>query len=192
MLYVYLASCHDHERLTELIHRSIGVPPNFNEQLLKPKRGLWMTNAALVPLQQPVETEGIAKNKRRHQSQMARGTSRAQLDPKKFWAYLTYHSPLLFLTKFGYSNQKAEAGGPIAGVGFMSVLSWNYRSSGGPTVSTLNRYLRCMEAKLAFISETRCDERTAVGRICNLCINNHAVVPAQGLSGSLCCYGIGS
>lgn len=81
-------------------------------------------------------------------------------------------------------DQKAKAGGPYrAGTGFMNVLLWNCRGSGGSTIRMLNRYLHCTKADLAFVSETRCNDRQAELRIKTLSLNQSVVVPARGNSG---------
>lgn len=67
----------------------------------------------------------------------------------------------------------------------MSVLSWNCRGSGGSTVNTLNRYLRCTHAQFAFISETRCNLDVARQRIRELPLPNYAAVASRGSSGGL-------
>lgn len=67
----------------------------------------------------------------------------------------------------------------------MSLLLWNCRCSGGTTISTVNRYLRCTREKLAFISEIRCNEKMAIQRIKTLSLCNYVVVPADGQSGGL-------
>lgn len=53
------------------------------------------------------------------------------------------------------------------------------------TVSTLNRYLRCTKAQIAFISETRCGVARAEERIQNLPLRNSIVVSSIGKSGGL-------
>lgn len=67
----------------------------------------------------------------------------------------------------------------------MNILSWNCQGSGGKTVSTLNRYLRCTKAQIAFISETRCGVARAEERIRKLLLSNYIVVPSEGRSGGL-------
>ncbi|XP_078163844.1 uncharacterized protein LOC144558800 [Carex rostrata] len=68
----------------------------------------------------------------------------------------------------------------------MSVFSWNCRGSGGPsTISNLSRYLRSTGAPLAFISETKCSEKTAGKRIARLPLQNCEIIPSQGRGGGL-------
>lgn len=67
----------------------------------------------------------------------------------------------------------------------MSIISWNCRGSGGSTISTLNRYLRCTKASIAFISETKCDTRRSLERIKCLSLCNSIIVPSKGSSGRL-------
>lgn len=67
----------------------------------------------------------------------------------------------------------------------MNILSWNCQGSGGLTVSTLNRYLRCTGAQIAFISETRCGLVKAEQRTQLLSLSNHKVVASNGKSGGL-------
>lgn len=68
----------------------------------------------------------------------------------------------------------------------MSYLSWNCRGSGGPaTVQTLKRYLHSTGAVLAFVSETRCNERRARARITQLGDFEFEVVKSVGKSGGL-------
>ncbi|XP_078175152.1 uncharacterized protein LOC144568653 [Carex rostrata] len=64
-------------------------------------------------------------------------------------------------------------------------MAWNCRGSGGSTVPTLNHYLQCTDAKLAFISETRCGLQRANQRIKGLSLNNSIVVSSNGKSGGL-------
>lgn len=63
--------------------------------------------------------------------------------------------------------------------------AWNCRGSGGSTVSTLNRYLQCTNAKFACVSESRCGVRKASQRIQELVLKNSIIVPSQGKSGGL-------
>lgn len=67
----------------------------------------------------------------------------------------------------------------------MSIFSWNCQGNRGSTVSTLNRYLQCTDAKFAFISETRCNLQKAAQRINLLSLKNSIVVPSNGKSGGL-------
>lgn len=67
----------------------------------------------------------------------------------------------------------------------MNIMSWNCRGSGGATVTTLNRYLRCTKAIIAFISETRCNLDVAVKRVAELPLCNFFSVPSVGMSGGL-------
>lgn len=67
----------------------------------------------------------------------------------------------------------------------MNIISWNCRGSGGTTVSTLNRYLRCTKATIAFISDTRCNLEKAGKRVANLPLCNFSGVPSNGRSGGL-------
>lgn len=62
----------------------------------------------------------------------------------------------------------------------MSLFSWNCRGSGGSTISTLNRYLRSTRAAVAFISETKCNEEVARGRIQHLPLNYYSIIPSRG------------
>lgn len=52
-------------------------------------------------------------------------------------------------------------------------------------MSTLNSYLRCTRAQFAFISETRCGNKLAEGRLKQMPLCNHVVVPSNGNSGGL-------
>lgn len=67
----------------------------------------------------------------------------------------------------------------------MNLLPWNCRGSGGTIVATLNRYLHCTGAQIAFISETRCGAKIAEKRIKSMLLCNHIIVPSVGLSGGL-------
>lgn len=68
------ATCHDHERLTEIYHRSPDADQSFAAKLLSPKRGAWMTNASLVPLQEATDSDTFLNNKRRYVSPNGRGS----------------------------------------------------------------------------------------------------------------------
>lgn len=67
----------------------------------------------------------------------------------------------------------------------MNILSWNCRGSGGSTISTLKRYLRCTAASISFISETRCGVQMARSRIAELLPCNSCVVSSIGKGGGL-------
>lgn len=68
----------------------------------------------------------------------------------------------------------------------MSYLSWNCRGSGGPaTIQTLKRYLHSSGAILAFVSETRCNEKRAKRRISELGKFGSEIVSSVGSSGGL-------
>lgn len=66
-----------------------------------------------------------------------------------------------------------------------NIISWNCRGSGGMTISTINRYLHCTKAQIAFFSETKCDLKRATKRISELPLCNAVVVPSEGSSGGL-------
>lgn len=67
----------------------------------------------------------------------------------------------------------------------MSVLSWNCRGSGGSTISTLKRYIRCTGASITFVSETRCGIQVAEARLATLAPCNFCAVPSNGQAGGL-------
>lgn len=68
------ATCHDHERLTEIMHRSPEADEATKANLLAPKRGSWMTNASLVPLPTTPAAEQHGNNKRRLSMDYPNGT----------------------------------------------------------------------------------------------------------------------
>lgn len=72
-----------------------------------------------------------------------------------------------------------------AGTGSISTVSWNCRGSGGTTCSTLNWYLHCTGAELAFISETKCGYRRAKQRIDLLHLCNAIMVHRWVILGGL-------
>lgn len=68
----------------------------------------------------------------------------------------------------------------------MNVFSWNCRGSeGAATIPTLQLYLWCTGAKLAFISKTNCLKDIAEGKIGRLLLQNATIIPSKGRGGGL-------
>lgn len=75
------ATCADHERLVELVHRMPNADGVFTAKLLEPKRGAWMTNASLIPLVTDADHEGQVNNKRRYVSPNGQGFEQGPTRP---------------------------------------------------------------------------------------------------------------